>query len=174
MRRQVDELLELARMQSGHVKLAREPVAVANLVDHCREIFAVQAEEKGVTITTEIEAGATAVGDIDRLKQVVANLLDNAIKNSPAQDEIKITSHLGPDNQVEIRIADNGPGIPPEQIPYVFDRFYQAGGVRTGAGLGLAIAREIVRAHRGTIEVESYPGGTEFIVRLPGNENPSD
>jgi len=175
MRRQVDELLELARMQSGQVKMAREPVAIADLVDHYRQIFAVQAEEKGVTIKTEIEAGVTAMGDIDRLEQVVANLLDNAIKNSPAQDQIKVISHRQPDNQVEIRVADNGPGIPPEQIPYVFDRFYQAGGVRTGAGLGLAIAREIIRAHGGTIEVESYPGGnTEFIVRLPGNENPPD
>ena len=71
-------------------------------------------------------------------------------------------------DSVEIRIADNGPGILPEQLPYVFERFYQAGGLRTGVGLGLAIAKEIVLAHGGKIEVSSIPGeGAEFTIRLP-------
>ena len=69
---------------------------------------------------------------------------------------------------VEVTVADSGPGIPYEQLPHVFDRFYQAGEVRTGVGLGLAIAREIVLAHKGKIDVSSPPGeGTKFIVRLP-------
>ena len=71
-------------------------------------------------------------------------------------------------NSIEITIADNGPGIPPEQLPYVFERFYQAGGLRTGFGLGLAIAKEIVIAHSGSIEAFSSPGEeTKFVIKLP-------
>jgi signal transduction histidine kinase len=170
MRRQVDELLELARMQSGQLKMARESVDVAELLEQCREIFTVQAEEKGVLLKVETENLLTTVGDIDRLEQVLGNLLDNAIKNSPAGGKVGIIGHRIEADSVEIRVVDNGPGIPPEQLPYVFERFYQAGGVRTGVGLGLAIAKEIVIAHEGTIEAKSEPGeATEFIVRLPGS-----
>jgi len=168
MRRQVDELLELARMQSGQLKMAREPVDVNELLEQCQEIFTVQAQEKGVLLKLESEPLLTVVGDVDRLEQVFSNLLDNAIKNSPAKGEVYIFGRRIEADSVEIKVADSGPGIPPEQIPYVFERFYQAGGVRTGVGLGLAIAKEIVLAHDGTIEAKSDPGEeTEFIVKLP-------
>jgi len=168
MRRQVDELLELARMQAGQVKINREPVDVKELLEHCQEIFAVQAEEKGVSLKMNLESPLTTSGDFDRLEQVFNNLLDNAIKNSPLKSDVMIDARRVHADLVEVRISDSGPGIPPEQLPYVFERFYQAGGMRTGVGLGLAIAREIVLAHGGTIEASSSPGeGAEFIVRLP-------
>jgi signal transduction histidine kinase len=167
MMRQVDELLELSRMQSGQVKLASEPVNLVEILEQCREIFLPRAEEKELRITLDAADIPGLTGDADRLEQVFNNLLDNAIKNSPAGGEVLITA-TGDLSAVEIRIIDSGPGIPPEQIPFVFQRFYQAMGVRTGVGLGLAIAREIVLAHGGDISVTSSPGEkTEFIIRLP-------
>ena len=168
MRQQVDELLELARMQAGQLRIDREHVDVKELLDHCREIFTVQAEEKGVAFKMNTESALAVIGDFDRLEQVFGNLLDNAIKNSPLKGEVLIDARKVQAGFVEVRISDSGPGIPPEQLPYVFERFYQAGGMRTGVGLGLAIAKEIVLAHGGNIEASSSPGeGAEFIVRLP-------
>jgi signal transduction histidine kinase len=168
MMRQVDELLELSRMESGQIQMAREPIDIKELLEHCREIFTIRAEEKGILLKTEIEPLMPVVGDIDRLEQVFSNLLDNALKNSPAGGEVKVIGRNTSTDSLQITVADSGPGIHPDQLPYVFERFYQAGGVGTGSGLGLAIAREIVLAHGGGIEVNSAPGeGAEFIVRLP-------
>ncbi len=168
MKRQVDELLELARMQAGQLKMEREQVNVNELLEHCREVFEVQAEEKKVTVKIEAEPPIHVLGDFDRLEQAFSNILDNAIKNSPTNSEVKIISrNLRPDS-IEVRIIDNGPGIPPEQLPYLFERFHQADSLRSGFGLGLAIAKEIFLAHGGTIDVKSEPGeGTEFILKLP-------
>jgi len=168
MIRQVNELLELSRMQSGQIQMSREPLDIKELLEHCREIFTVRSEEKGVVLRTEIEPLMSVVGDIDRLEQAFSNLLDNAIKHSPAGGEISIIGRQATADSVEIRVVDSGPGIPPEHLAHVFERFYQAGEVRTGVGLGLAITKEIVLAHGGKIEVNSTPGrGTEFIIRLP-------
>jgi two-component system OmpR family sensor kinase len=170
MKRQVDELLELARMQSGQLKVNHEPVNLSELLEHCHELFNIQAQEKGVLLKTKAESPVTVLGDIDRLEQLFSNLLDNAIKNSPAGGEVRLTGSQSTSNYAEVRVTDSGPGIPPEQLPYVFERFYQVTGVRTGVGLGLAIAREIALAHGGTIEARSEPGeGAEFVVRLPIN-----
>jgi signal transduction histidine kinase len=167
MIRQVDELLDLSRMQSGQARMAQELVDVKELLLHCQEIFSLRAEEKGIELTADVEPLMPVKGDADRLEQVFSNLLDNALKNAPPRGKVSITGRNSA-GQVEVTIADDGPGIPPEQVPHVFERFYQAGGLRVGVGLGLAIAREIVLAHSGTIEVTSNPGeGTEFRVELP-------
>jgi two-component system OmpR family sensor kinase len=167
MRRQVDELLELARIQSGQLRIAREYVDVNELLEQCQEIMSVQAEEQSILVKTRVEPHLAVYGDIDRLEQVFCNLLDNAIKNSPAKGAVIVNGRRYGTDSIEIHVIDDGPGIPPEQVPFVFDRFYQAGGIRTGVGLGLAIAKEIVVAHGGSIEVSSTPGaGTEFIVIL--------
>jgi signal transduction histidine kinase len=168
MKRQVDELLELARMQAGQLKMEQEKVDINELLEHCREVFEVQAEEKKVKVKIFAELLPPCYGDFDRLEQAFSNILDNAIKNSPDGDEIKITGKNVDNRLVEVRVIDNGPGIPPEQLPHLFERFYQVGGVRSGYGLGLAIAREIIVAHGGSIEAKSEPGeGAEFIIRLP-------
>jgi signal transduction histidine kinase len=115
-----------------------------------------------------MEASGVVTGDADRLEDVFNNLLDNAIKNTPQYGEIRIITRPGENHSLNITIADSGPGIPPEQIPYVFDRFQQSSGLRSGFGLGLAIAREIVLNHGGRIAVASNPGeGTQFTVTLP-------
>jgi len=167
---QVDELLELSRMQSGQIQMAREQVEVKALIALCQEVFSVGAKEKGVTLKTELGQMSPVVGDIDRLEQVLTNLLDNALKHSPEGGEVTISGGQASAAFIQITVADSGPGIPPEQLPHVFERFYQAGGIRTGTGLGLAIAREIVLKHGGTIEAASTPGKTtEFKVSLPAS-----
>ena len=140
------------------------------LLQHCQEIFSIRAEEKGIQLRTNLEPVSSVIGDIDRLEQVFNNLLDNALKHSPARGNIGIAARQGWADFVEITIADTGPGIPPEQLSQVFERFYQAKEMKSGTGLGLAIAKEIVRAHGGDITVSSVLGeGTEFLVRLPCN-----
>ena len=108
------------------------------------------------------------MGDADRLEQVFNNLLDNAIKNSPTGGKVSVVSEKGEGNFARITVSDEGPGIHPDHLAHVFERFYQVTGARTGVGLGLAIAREIVVAHHGSIEASSTPGeGARFTVILP-------
>lgn len=173
MRRQVDELLDLSRMQSGQFKMTRETVNIGELLKHCVDIFEVQAKEKNIIMKNIIKSPLLVNGDSDRLEQLFCNLLDNAIKNTPAGGTEQTIATLTADGFVEVRVIDDGPGIHPDQIPYVFDRFYQVTGVRTGVGLGLTIAKEITLAHGGTITVKSEPGqGAEFVVRLPSAKQP--
>lgn len=168
LRRQVDELLELSRMQSGQASIAHEPVDLGELLGHCREVFDIQAREKKVALELTAEPGLVVAGDADRLEQVFNNLLDNAIKNSPPGGRVSISSRRVEGDQAQTTVADSGPGIAPDQLPRVFERFYQVTGVRTGVGLGLAIARAIVLAHGGSIEARSEPGeGARFTVSLP-------
>ncbi len=173
MMRQVNEILELSRMQAGQVKMEHKPVALQELLEHCQEIFALRAQEKNISINSRIEtAQVTIPGDADRLEDVFCNLIDNAIKNTPPQGNIDIVLSQDEKNFVKIVVADSGPGIPPDQIPYVFNRFHQSDGLRSGFGLGLAIAREVVQTHGGKIEVSSNPGeGARFTVLLPAADS---
>jgi signal transduction histidine kinase len=167
LRRQVDELLELSRMQSGQARLIKELADMSDVLSRSVEIYSVQAKEKQVELRLHTEPCLTVMGDADRLEQVFNNLLDNAIKNSPSGAAVNVTANRGGD-MVNVTVADSGPGIPADHLPHVFERFYQVTGVRTGVGLGLTIAREIVLAHGGAIEVSSQPGeGARFTVNLP-------
>jgi len=171
MIRQVNELLELSRMQAGQVKMAKDSVDVKDILRRCEEIFALRLEEKKITLVNRLDPVPLITADADRLEDVFCNLLDNAIKNTPTGGEIQITAQDKRNHSLAITVADNGPGIPPEQLPHVFDRFQPGSGLREGFGLGLAIAREIVKAHRGEIEVASDPGeGARFTVTLPVGE----
>jgi signal transduction histidine kinase len=182
MRRLVDELLDLARLEAGQVSLAREPVDVGWLLRDCAARFAPRAREMGVTLTVDVPPALPVVqGDADRLGQVFGNLVDNALKHagtaaSPGQVTLLAEPREG---RVVCAVTDNGPGIPPNDLPRVFERFYQVDksrarrevgsgpGSSRGAGLGLAIAREIVHAHGGRIRAESVEGlGSRFMVEL--------
>ncbi len=170
MMRLVEELLEFSRLESGQVKMVKEPVDLKELLQQCHEIFSMHAEEKGIKLKTEIEPLPPVIGDIDRLEQVFSNLLDNALKHTPSGGDISILASHADINFAEISITDTGPGIPAEQMRHVFERFYRAdpNAGKAGAGLGLAIARQIVLAHGGDIIAKSKLGkGTEFVVRLP-------
>ena len=167
LKHQVDELLELSRMQSNQAKFLNGPICLAEVLTQSVEVFAVQAKQKQVTLDLKTEP-LVLVGDADRLEQVFNNLLDNAIKNSPTGGKVSIVSVKGEGNFARITVSDEGPGIHPDHLAHVFERFYQVTGARTGVGLGLAIAREIVVAHHGTIEASSTPGeGARFTVTLP-------
>jgi len=171
MMRLVDELLELSKIESGQIKMVKEPVDLGELMRHCQEIFSRQAEENGLQLVVNIESLPPVVGDIDRLEQVFNNLLDNAMKHTSAEGVVSVSACQLSAGLVEVTVADTGTGIPPEQLSYVFERFYRAdASAKTSTGLGLAIAREIVRAHGGDIRVNSAVGkGTEFLVRLPAS-----
>lgn len=138
---------------------------LVDLIDSLRPLI----EDKGLRIITNISEHITITGDRDSLIRLFANLLDNAIKFT-SKGGITLSTHSYFDNMVEISIRDSGEGIPPEDLPYIFDRFYQVEKSRAsgGAGLGLAMAEDIVKAHQGSIEVSSRVGqGTTFYVRLP-------
>ena len=174
MMRLVEELLEFSRLESGQIKMVKEPVDLKDLLHQCHEIFLMRAKEKNIQLRTEIEPLSPVTGDIDRLEQVFNNLLDNALKHTPSGGKVGILARQPHPNFVEIAVTDTGPGIPGEQLRHVFERFYRAdtsagkAGAGTGTGLGLAIARQIVRAHGGDINIKSTLGkGTEFLVRLP-------
>jgi signal transduction histidine kinase len=174
MMRLVEELLEFSRLESGQITMVKEPVDLKELLQQCYEIFLMHAEEKGVNLKTDIVPLPPVIGDIDRLEQVFSNLLDNALKHTPSGGDINIIARHPNPNFVEISITDTGPGIPAEQMRHVFERFYRAdpSAGKAGAGLGLAIARQIVLAHRGDIMAKSILGkGTEFVVRLPASPN---
>lgn len=138
-----------------------------DVLKHSADLFGPPAADKSVRIELDVKPGLWVKGDADRLEQVFNNLLDNAVKNSPPFTGIKIAARVE-DGHVIASVLDHGPGIHPDALPRVFDRFYQVSGVRTGVGLGLAITREIVLAHGGGIEARSAPGaGAEFVVSLP-------
>jgi signal transduction histidine kinase len=168
LRHQVDDLLELSRMQSNQITFHKDPVDISETLEHCVDILAVQAKQKQVTFDLKEEPDLIVTGDNDGLEQVFINLLDNAIKNSPIGGKVSIGSGRIDGKSARVTVADEGPGIHPDHLAHVFERFYQVPGARTGVGLGLTIAKEIVTSHLGTITVESSPGeGARFTVTLP-------
>jgi len=172
MHRLALDLLDLARLDAGTADLAMSPLDLTVLLNAMVEKFAPLAARAGVTVGAQFGALPPLTGDGDRLAQVFTNLVDNALKFTPAGGQVTLAARReGADVVIEVR--DTGRGISPEALPHVFDRFYQedvsrAHRERRGAGLGLAIAREIVAAHGGRISVRSQVGqGTVFTVRLP-------
>ena len=169
MHRLVLTLLDLARLDAGTADLRRETVALRPLLENLLLHFRPQAEAAGVRLVLEAPADLTVTGDGDRLAQVFTNLLDNALKHTPRGGKVSVQARRTPEG-VEVSVRDTGEGIPPEAQKRIFERFYRGDQARSGgsAGLGLAIAREIVRAHGGTITVHSTPGkGSVFVVKLP-------
>lgn len=175
MRRLVEGLLDLARLDAGQSALLRGPVELTPLVRSVAEKFSPRAAEKNIALRQDIPPLPPIVGDADRLAQVFTNLLDNALKHTPAGGTVTVAAGPAPAaGAVEISVTDTGPGIPAEDLSRIFERFYQVDKSRRaagrGVGLGLAITREIVAAHGGQIRAESVTGlGTKFIVRLPAS-----
>jgi len=173
------DLLDLARLETGTADLSMSPVDIGLLLRSVVEKFTPQAQRAGVYLRLSIsEDLPTLTGDGDRLAQVFINLVDNALKFTPANGQVTLSAGKAGD-EMDISITDTGRGVPHEALPHLFDRFYQvdasrsrAGGetaaVRRGAGLGLAIAQEIIQAHSGRISVRSEVGrGTTFMIHLP-------
>ncbi|MBN2387983.1 MAG: HAMP domain-containing histidine kinase [Anaerolineales bacterium] len=173
--RLVNDLQVLSLAEAGQLPLHRTRVLVADLLADVAASFAPQAESQGLALRVEIQEGHAAISveaDRDRLDQVLSNLVANALRHTPEGGEIALGAGALPGG-VHLTVRDTGSGIPAEDLPYVFDRFWRGNKARTraegaGSGLGLAIARQLVRAHGGTIEVTSQPGQvTTFTIALP-------
>jgi heavy metal sensor kinase len=166
----LDALMDLAEAETGALRLRRDPVALAEVVRDAAELYAELAEEKGVTLTVDAATDLPAIaGDRARLMQVFANLIDNAVKYTPAPGRIDVRVRPS-DGGVRIEIADTGPGIPLDDQPRIWERLYRGDRSRSqrGLGIGLSLVRAIVEAHGGTATVESPAGrGARFIVTLP-------
>jgi signal transduction histidine kinase len=188
MRRMVDDLLILARFDAGQVEMRHEPLELGTLLRGCAEKLAPQAQEASVALEVDAPEKLCVTGDADQLDQVFTNLVDNGVAHTPPGGKVTLAARIvhgqetmpsrahekaqsRAEQAVEVTVTDSGEGIPPEALSRVFERFYRVDKARrrrSGAGLGLAIAKEIVAAHGGTITAESVVGlGSRFTVRIP-------
>lgn len=170
--RLVGQMLILAQADAGQSVLSLSEVALDELVDEVAQGMRVLAEERGVSLETEVDGPVRLRGDGDRLRELLVILTDNAIKYSDAGDKVRLGVRRSSGGKAVLRVSDTGHGIPAEALPQVFDRFYRVDKARSreagGTGLGLAIARWIAEAHGGSIRAESEPGvGTTMTVELP-------
>ena len=171
MRRLIEALLELARLDAGQQQMKRLRFDLAQTARDCVTLIAPLAETRRVKIYCELPS-LECVGDSERLSQVITNLLTNAITYNKENGEVRVTGEAK-NGTVILTVSDNGVGISADALPRVFDRFYRADSSRTSGntGLGLAISKAIVEAHGGEIEVTSQPEvGSVFTVRLPVGE----
>ncbi|HML23776.1 MAG TPA: ATP-binding protein [Aggregatilinea sp.] len=173
LHRMVESLLDLARIESGQMEMQRRPLWLGDVLHAVAESISMRARDKGVQLDVQIPPTLPRVaGDGDRLAQVFTNLLDNAIRYTPAGGRVTLDATATADALI-VTMRDTGEGIPAAELSRIFERFYQVDksrqrGRRTGSGLGLAISQQIVEAHGGRIEVASVEGsGTTFTVRLP-------
>jgi heavy metal sensor kinase len=167
----VESLMALSRLDAGEVKMEKVPLDLGELVATTTEQMRLLAEEKSIALRCSIEPSVRVLGDQARLKQVVVNLIDNAIKYTPEAGEVGVVVRSG-EGKAHLEVFDNGLGMSPEVIPHVFERFYRADKARSrdsgGAGLGLAIIKAICAAHGAEVKVHSQEGkGSRFCVELP-------
>ncbi len=171
MTRLVSDLLLLSQADAGMLPMHRQPIDLAPLMTAVARSGNIVADGR-VSVQTSITGELIVYGDSDRIKQVLLNLVENAIKHTPDGGVIRLAGTSTDTDMVLLSVSDTGHGIPPEDLPYVFERFYRVDKSRSraqgGVGLGLAIAKSIVEAHGGDIEVQSTIGvGTTFNVWLP-------
>lgn len=172
--RLVDELLDLAKIESGQFPLRLEAVSVQGVLASIERMIEPQIRSSKLSLEVEsCEALLFLHGDEERIEQIVLNLLSNSVKFTPAGGVVKVTASAG-DERVEIKVQDTGVGIPPDKLEAIFAPFFQIDAhtrARTGTGLGLAISRELARAMGGDLTVDSIVGqGSEFRLALPRAE----
>ncbi len=167
----VEDMLELSKLESNEFKLKREPVELQRVVPIVLALFRERAEKKGVRLSSELPAALPAIdGDARALEHILSNLVDNAVKYCPSGSRI-LVGGSDDDDRVKLVVSDTGPGIAPEHLPRVFERFYRIDAGRSrdlgGTGLGLSIVKHMVEAMRGKVSVESSVGvGSTFRVSL--------
>jgi two-component system phosphate regulon sensor histidine kinase PhoR len=172
LRSLIEDLLDLSSVEQGQARLTLGPVRLADVVAQAAAVIRPAAQKKGQTLTLDLAEGLSAPrADRDRLAQVLINLLENAVKFTPEGGRIAVSGSAAP-GRVVLSVSDTGVGIPPDEVPRIFERFYRVDRSRDrregGTGLGLAIAKHLVQAMGGTIQVESAQGaGTTFRVTLP-------
>ncbi|QUF04536.1 HAMP domain-containing histidine kinase [Actinosynnema pretiosum subsp. pretiosum] len=173
----VDDLQDLAVADAGGLRLTVSPQPLTTVLDRLRAAHETTATRAGITLTTSAPDTLTAEADPVRLRQVLDNLVANAVRHVPPGGRVEVTAERDGDEAV-ITVTDTGTGITPEDLPHVFDRFWRAEKSRSrrtgGSGLGLAIVRKLVEAHGGTVSATSEPGaGSIFTVRLPAPPTPA-
>jgi two-component system, OmpR family, sensor kinase len=165
----IGDLLDLARLEGGGTTFRRESVDIGRLVDRVAARHERELEARDIRLTREVEPDAAIVsGDAERLEQVLQNLAANALRHTPDGGEIAIIAEKAPTG-VRILVRDTGPGVPPEHLPHIFDRFYKVDAARKaagGSGLGLSIVKTIVERHGGTIAARNDAGAV-FEIELP-------
>jgi signal transduction histidine kinase len=172
LERIVDDLRVVSLADAGVLPLRREAVDVSELLGSVARDLGVRATSAGITIEVEPGPSHVIVADPDRLRQVLAALGDNALRHTPAGGRVRLVADTRDPGRTRIAVIDTGPGIAPEDLPHVFERFYQADAARDRAtrtsGLGLSIVRALVEAHGGTVSAANEPGGgARFELELP-------
>ena len=167
----VEDLLELSRLESGERPPVREPVDVSEVAEDVAASFAELAERKGLALACDHQPAPTVTTDGDRLRRILENLVENAVKYTPSGGSVRIET-AGRDGAAQVTVIDDGPGIPAEHLPRVFERFYRVDKARSrdlgGTGLGLSIVRHLAESIGATVAVSSDVGrGTRFTVFVP-------
>jgi signal transduction histidine kinase len=166
----VNDLLDLTRIEQGRLRLDLQLVAPRELIGELIDRFETRARDAGVALDADVAKNLPGIlADRDRIGHVFDNLIGNALRHTKRGDKIKLIAQAD-EGAVRLTVADTGAGIPAEHLPHIFEKFYQVPGVphAGGAGLGLAIVREIITAHGGEVSVNSRPGaGTAFSFTLP-------
>lgn len=171
MRKLVEDLLILTRLESGEERLKRESVDLRFLIEEVFELLESQARERGVRLYNRVQGGFKVKGDWDKLFLLFKNLVDNAIKYNRLEGSVEVRA-CQKDSSAVIEVSDTGLGIPKEHLPFIFERFYRVEPSRSremgGTGLGLSIVKHICLSHGGRVQVESREGeGSTFRVYLP-------
>lgn len=165
----LNTLMDISEAETGTLKLALESVNVAAIVETAVDLYRHVAEDKRIVVSTAADPALWLMADRSRLRQVLANLLDNAIKYTPMGGRVDIEAVLQ-QNQAVISVRDTGIGVMAHEVPRIWDRLYRGAHSRSerGLGLGLSLVRAIVMAHRGRIDVSNAPGGGAiFTIQLP-------
>jgi signal transduction histidine kinase len=168
----LNTLMDISEAETGVMKLDTQSVNVSALIEGVVELYRYVAEDKGILVHTVTSNDLYLTADPNRMRQILANLLDNALKYTPSGGRIDIEAHHS-GQQIVILVKDTGIGIHQEELPRIWDRLYRCDQSRSqkGLGLGLSLVKAIVQAHKGQIEVFSNPGkGSTFTISLPSNE----
>jgi signal transduction histidine kinase len=165
----LNTLMDISEAETGTMALGLEPTNLADLIQQSVDLYEDLAEQRGVQIETMTEGELRIPVDRNRMRQVAANLLDNAVKHTPGGGRIRIEAHRDGADAV-LSVTDTGIGIPADELPRIWDRLYRGDKSRSerGLGLGLSLVKAIVEAHGGSVAVTSTPGaGSRFELRLP-------
>jgi len=175
----IGDLLDLARLESGRYALDKRPLALREVVDEVKQMLEVQAQLRDVHLEVDVPEDLPPIlADRDLITSMVKNLIGNAIKFSYEGGKVQVTARKIED-RLEFCVSDQGVGIPPDALPHLFEKFYRPRPTVEraigGTGLGLALTKEAVEAHGGTIDVESELGvGSRFTVRIPYAQEEGD
>jgi signal transduction histidine kinase len=165
----LNTLMDISEAESGTLQLRRDKVLLGDIVGRAIDLYRDVAEAKGIALTSKLEPDVSVMADGTRLQQVAANLIDNAVKYTPSGGRVEVEVARDGERAL-LRVRDSGVGIKPDELPRIWDRLFRGDASRTerGLGLGLSLVRAIVRAHGGSVDVESALGkGSTFTVTLP-------